>query len=76
MTYFPLHTVPAGKRVRLQAIEGGKQVSRRLKSLGISLGGELEVINRRGQGVVVGYNGCRVALGHGIADKLRVEMLD
>lgn len=71
-----LSNIPVGHKVRLNAIHGGKVLTRRLLSLGISLGSEFEVINHRGNGVVLAREGNRVALGSGIADKLFVETID
>ena len=71
-----LSKVPVGSRVRLNAIEGGKSMSRRLLALGVSLGGEFEVINHRGEGTVLAREGNRVALGAGVSNKLLVETLD
>lgn len=72
----PLSEIPAGETVRLVSIDGGRQLTRRLLSLGIIPGAELEILHRRGQGVVIGRNGNRVALGRGIAEKLQAEKID
>ena len=71
-----LSSVPVGSMVRLNAIEGGKSMTRRLLSLGISLGSEFEVINHRGEGTVLAREGNRVALGAGVSNKILVETLD
>ena len=71
-----LSSIPIGHKVRLNAIHGGKVLTRRLLSLGICLGSEFEVINHRSNGVVLAREGNRVALGAGISDKLFVEPLD
>ena len=71
-----LSNVPVGSKVRLNAIEGGKPMTRRLLSLGISLGSEFEVINHRGEGTVLAREGNRVALGAVVSNKLFVETLD
>lgn len=71
-----LSETPVGKKVRLVAINGGRQLTRRLLALGLTLGTEVEVLHHRGRGVVVGQQGNRVALGRGIAEKLRAEVVD
>lgn len=71
-----LSAIPVGKTVRLVAIKGERLLSRRLLSLGISLGCEFEIVSLRGKGVVVGRSGNRVALGHGIVEKLFVEVVE
>jgi ferrous iron transport protein A len=69
------HAQP-GDRVRLVSIKGGRQMTRRLLALGISLGNELDVLHRRGRGVVVARDGNRVALGGGVAERLLTEIID
>lgn len=72
----PLSDFPVGQRLRLVHIDGGRQLKQRLMALGISEGGELRLVQRRGGGVVLAKNGNRVALGQGIAHKLHAEMLE
>ena len=72
----PLSKIPTGETVRLVSIDGNRQLMRRLMSLGITPGVEVEILHHRGQGVVVGRNGNRVALGKGIVDKLQAEKVD
>lgn len=71
-----LNHYAVGKRVRITAIHGDRMLSRRLLSLGLRIGSELEILHHRGRGVVVGNSGNRVALGAGIADKLLVTPLE
>lgn len=75
-TMVKLSETPIGQRVRLIAVDGDRMMLRRLLSLGLSPGQEVEVLHHRGRGVVVGRNGNRVALGGGIAEKLKAEMVD
>jgi len=71
-----LSEVLVGQKVRLVAVDGGRELVRRLLSLGLSIGSEVEVLHHRGRGVVVAREGNRVALGRGVAEKLRAEVLD
>lgn len=71
-----LSEIHVGQKVRLVAVDGGRQLIRRLMSLGLSIGTEIEVLHHRGRGVVVARDGNRVALGKGIAEKLHAEVLD
>ena len=71
-----LSEILIGQKVRLVAIDGGRELVRRLLSLGLSIGAEVEVLHHRGRGVVVAREGNRVALGRGVAEKLRAEVLD
>ncbi|MGD8235812.1 MAG: ferrous iron transport protein A [Chromatiales bacterium] len=67
--------IPVGQRVRLVKIEGGRELTRRLLALGLSINEEVEVLQHRGRGVVVARGGNRIALGGGIAEKLMAEVL-
>jgi ferrous iron transport protein A len=66
-----LSDTPVGRKVRLVAIDGGRQLS-----LGLSVGAEIEILHQRGSGVVVARQGNRVALGKGIAEKVYTEVPD
>jgi ferrous iron transport protein A len=71
-----LDTVGVRKQVRVIAIDGGHGVRAHLNTLGIHIGDWLTVVERapfRGP-VLVEVNGTRVALGRGIAAKLRVDI--
>ena len=76
MSTHSLSDTPVGQRVRLVEIDGGKQLARRLLALGLTVGSEIEVLQHRGRGVVVAKEGNRVALGKGIAEKIRAVRLD
>ena len=76
MHSLPLSEIQTGETVRLVSIDGNRLLVRRLLSLGITPGVEVEVLHHRGQGVVIGRNGNRVALGKGIVDKLQAEKID
>jgi ferrous iron transport protein A len=71
----PITDIPVGQRVRLVKIEGGRELTRRLLALGLSINEEVEVLQHRGRGVVVARGSNRIALGGGIAEKLMAELL-
>lgn len=64
-----------GQPARISAIRGGRQMERRLLSLGLRVGTAVNVVQRRGQGVVVASAGNRIALGLGVAEMLMVAPL-
>ncbi len=70
-----LARLPLGSHARIRQILGGRQLIHRLLSLGLRVGSEIELTQRRGGGVVVANEGTRVALGAGVAEKLLVERL-
>ncbi|MES9969335.1 MAG: FeoA family protein [Candidatus Thiodiazotropha sp.] len=71
-----LARLPVGRRARIKRIMGGRHLVHRLLSLGLRMGTEIELIQRRGAGVVVASQGARVALGAGVAEKLLMLPLD
>ena len=70
-----LSQLGVGQHVRIAEIRGGRQMTRRLLSLGLRVGSEVDVLHRRGRAVVVARAGTRVALGAGVADQLYVTPL-
>ncbi len=72
----PLVSLNEGQHAKLLQINGGHHLVRRLISLGLRVGAELDVLQRRHRGVVVASAGTRVALGQGIAEKLMVKPLN
>lgn len=71
-----LNQISVGQKVRLEAIDGGHRLIRKLLGLGIRVGTKLIVTQRRGAGVVVANQGARVAIGPGMANKLHVSLED
>ncbi|MCF8033307.1 MAG: transcriptional repressor [Desulfarculaceae bacterium] len=71
----PLTLAAPGERVRVERMSGGEQSQRHLTDLGISLGGELEVISTSGGAMVVAVGGTRLALGQGVAAKVQVSLI-
>jgi len=70
-----LETVDLRRQVRVIFIDGGHGVRSHLNTLGIHIGDWITVVERapfHGP-VLVETNGTRVALGRGVAVKVRVE---
>jgi len=72
----PVSELPVGQRIRLVRVDGGQRLQRRLLALGLTLGGEAELVQRRGGGVVLARGANRVALGEGVAHRLYAEVID
>ena len=73
-----LDTVDVLRKTRVVFIEGGQGVGAHLNTLGIHVGDCLEVVERaqfRGP-VLIQINGTRLALGRGVARRVRVESID
>ena len=71
-----LSSVTVGEHARITRINGDRNLARRLLSLGLREGVELQVIQRRGRSVVVSTAGTRVAIGSTIAEKLVMRVLN
>ena len=70
-----LDTVEVLRPLRVVFIEGGHGVRSHLNTLGIHIGDWVKVVERapfRGP-VLVQVNGTRLALGRGVASRVRVE---
>jgi ferrous iron transport protein A len=71
-----LDAVGIKRQARVIMIDGGQKVRSYLNTLGIHIGDWLTVVQRapfRGP-VIVEIHGTRVALGRGVASKIRVDM--
>jgi ferrous iron transport protein A len=68
----PLNTLQIGSFAAIASIDGDAKLTKRLLSLGLRVGSQVNVVQHRNQGVVVANSGNRVALGRSIADKLLV----
>lgn len=68
-----LADLPIGASAHIIEIRGGRALTRRLLGLGLRIGSLVTVLHHRGQGVVVSNGETRVALGGGVAEKLRVR---
>ncbi len=76
MTQIQLTDAPFGRKVRLLGYSLEPGLRRRMRGLGLSPGVELELVHRRGEGVVVANGENRVALGGDLARRLPVEIID
>jgi len=73
--HMSLVDLPIGAPACIAEIRGGRQLARRLLSLGLRVGSEITILHHRGRGVVLSTGDARVALGGGIVEKLVVEPL-
>jgi len=68
-----INQLSIGSKFRITKIANDPKFKRRLMSLGIAIGNELEITQHRKGGVVIAKNGNRVALGEGITEFLEIE---
>ncbi len=68
-----LNQMQIGSHGTVTHISGGKAMSRKLMSLGIKTGSDIEVLHHRGKGVVVLSMGTRIAIGESIVQHIDVR---
>ena len=72
----PLSDVPAGSKVRIAELSGGRGLRDRCISMGLNRGRRIEVV-RANHGhfgpAFVKFNGTRLGVGYGMASKILVE---
>jgi ferrous iron transport protein A len=72
----PLGLAYPGERYRIVSLANGKGFRERLTAMGLGLGSEIMVIGQRARGaVLIAASDARLAIGAGMADKLKVRPL-
>ena len=72
---FALWRAKAGDSVRVRQFRGGAGMTARLAEMGVLPGAILKVVRAERQGpVVVEIRGGKVIIGHGMAEKILVEL--
>ncbi len=70
----PLTHLPSGGRGIVAWLEGGRQMASRLADFGIFPGVVLDVLREASTGpLLLSVRGSRLALGHGVAEKIMVR---
>jgi len=71
----PLAMVRPGEVVKVAGIRAGWGLTRRLADMGLVPGTAVRVINSQMSGpIIIDIRGSRLVLGHGMAQKIMVEM--
>ena len=72
----PLALASEGERLRIVSLRGGRGFHEKLVSMGLNVGDEIEVIQRRAGGtVLIAKEGTRYGMGGGMAQKILVAMI-
>jgi Fe2+ transport system protein FeoA len=71
-----LSDAPRGLPLRLDGIEGGTRLNRRLVELGLTPGVQLRVLQDSGGPLIIALRDSRIALGRGMAEKLSVTVIE
>lgn len=73
--HLPLTMINPSEEVTVAEIRGGRGLVQRLADMGLTPGTKLKVINSQMPGpVLINLRGSRLALGHGVALKIMVEI--
>ncbi len=68
----PLSLAAKGERLKVVSIEGGVKARKKLMDMGLMPGDSIEVISSDGP-IIINAKGARLAIGKGLADKVRVK---
>lgn len=70
----PLTEIKNGTRIRVAALRGGRDFQERVSSMGLYVGCEAEILINGAEGrMIIAVNDTRIALGHGMAQKIMVK---
>lgn len=69
---FPLMLAGEDEQVKIVLFRGGKDLEKRLTSMGLNIGRTLRVLTRNGRKMVVLSGETRLALGSGVTHKIWV----
>lgn len=71
-TSYALANARPGDKVRVTGIMADKQLKKRLVSMGVLINSRLQIIQRRGDATVVGFDASRIAIGSGMSQSIMV----
>ena len=75
-TTFPLAEAGSGDQLRVASIQGGREMSRRLHEMGLAVGVPLIALTGGRGPATVRVGETRMAIGHGMAQKVWVERIE
>ena len=73
----PLSRIPTGSKGTVKELTGGHAFHSRVVSMGLTVGSNIEVIQHTGRRkgpTLIATGSTRLALGHGMAEKIMVEV--
>jgi len=69
-----LDNLPTGSSALISALSGGKHISSRLASIGLTVGTEIHILQNYNHGpIILSVRGVRLALGRGEASRIEVK---
>jgi ferrous iron transport protein A len=74
---FPLLLADEDKPLRIVALNGGRNMDRKLTDIGLAIGSMITIVSRHGQGrLVLARDEARIALGAGMAHRILVSPVE
>ena len=70
----PLTHLPVGRPAQLVKIKGGREMTHRLVEMGLTPGVEIKVLQDSGGPLLLAVRDSRIALGRGMAFRVRVAL--
>lgn len=71
-----LDDLPSGSSAIIASLSGGKHISSRLASIGLTIGTEIQIIQNYHHGpIILSVRGVRLAIGRGEANKIEVKAI-
>ena len=68
----PLSYANPGEESVIRKIGGSPEVKKHLENLGFVVGGNVKVVNRMGNNIIVNVKEARIAISEGMANKIMV----
>jgi ferrous iron transport protein A len=68
-----LDTLSKGDGGKVSGIDAGKYASKRLYEMGFNTGAPVKIVKNDSGPIIVSLNGNKVALGRGLARKIKLE---
>jgi ferrous iron transport protein A len=67
-----LTAMKQGDEGRVRSIKAGRHATKRLYEMGFNTGARVKIVKNDAGPVIVSLNGCKVALGRGLAGKIEI----
>ena len=68
----PLSYANKGEESVIRKVSGSPEVKKHLENLGFVVGGNVKVVNRMGNNIIVNVKESRIAISEGMANKIMV----
>lgn len=69
-----LLTLTQGATGKIKSVDAGRYATRRLYEMGFTVGAPVKIVKNDAGPVIVSLVGNKIALGRGLAEKIKLEM--